>query len=151
MRSTSENSNVFITWDENYFGIYWRRVNFLFYFIVNTPMHTSDLMTNVIWQNMTIMGLCSVFKLWSAGETNGKSKSCYQNVPYILTKKMHINTWQFCSETEKLEDLKKKNWSGISIWGKQSNLKQGVKITWSCSFSQVKIAYPFTGWKCHFY
>ena len=30
------------------------------------------------------------------------------NVRYIITKKMHTKTWQFCSDTEKLEVLKKK-------------------------------------------
>ena len=52
---TSENLNVFITRDENCYGIHWKIVIFSFYFIVYTTMRTSDVITNVTKQNMNIM------------------------------------------------------------------------------------------------
>ena len=55
VRSTSENLNVFITRDENIYGIHHKRVDLFFYFIVYTQMGASDVITNVIKQNMNAM------------------------------------------------------------------------------------------------
>ena len=83
---------------------------FLFYCLhANARFWRHNKFTNKTW---TSCHRRSVLNMWSAGETKtkcfGKSKlSCYQNVPYSLTKKTHINTWLFSSETKKLEVIKK--------------------------------------------
>ena len=41
VQSTSENLNLFITWDVSFYGIHWKS-KFWFYFIVNMPMCVSD-------------------------------------------------------------------------------------------------------------
>ena len=52
---TSANLNVFITRDETFYGIHWKRSKFSFYFIVYTPMRVSDVITYVAKQNMNVM------------------------------------------------------------------------------------------------
>ena len=54
MLSKSENLNVFITHDENCYGIHVKRVNFLFNLL---PMCASNIITNVTKQNMNVMVL----------------------------------------------------------------------------------------------
>ena len=51
----SENFNVFITRDDNFLWYSLKKRKFSFYFIVYTPMPASDVITNVIKQNMNIM------------------------------------------------------------------------------------------------
>ena len=57
------NVSVFITRDQTLYAIHWKRVNFLFYFIVYTPMHARGVITNVSKQNMTAMALHSVLNM----------------------------------------------------------------------------------------
>ena len=55
VRSTSENLNVFIIGDENFYGILLKKSKYSFYFIVFTSMRVSDVISNVTKQNMNIM------------------------------------------------------------------------------------------------
>ena len=55
VRSTSENLNVFIPRDENFLWYSLKKRKFSFYFIVNTPMRVSDVISNVTKQNMNVM------------------------------------------------------------------------------------------------
>ena len=55
VRSKSDNSNVFITQDENVMVFTEKEYFFSFYFIVYTPMRVSDVITNVTKQNMNVM------------------------------------------------------------------------------------------------
>ena len=70
-----------------------KKSKFSFYFIVYTSMRVSDVISNVTKQNMNVMA--STLNRWR--NKNKKFRrikiTWYQNVPYILTKKMHTKTW----------------------------------------------------------
>ena len=51
----SENLNVFITRDENIYGIHWKKRVFSIIIIVYTPMRASDVINNVVKLNMNVM------------------------------------------------------------------------------------------------
>ena len=51
----SENFNVFITQDESFLWYSLKKSKFSFYFIVYMPMHTSDIINNVIKQNIKVL------------------------------------------------------------------------------------------------
>ena len=55
VRRTTVNLNVFITRDENFYGIHWKRVNFHFILLFTAPMRVSDVITDVTKQNMNVM------------------------------------------------------------------------------------------------
>ena len=63
-----------------------KKNNFSFYFIIYTPMRVSDVITNITKQNMNV--IASTFSAYLA-----LKRWSNQNIPYILTKKMHTNTW----------------------------------------------------------
>ena len=52
---TRENIDVFISLDDNIYGIHSKRVSFLFIFFVYMPMRVSGVITNVTKQNMNVM------------------------------------------------------------------------------------------------
>ena len=85
--------NVFITRDENFYGIHWKRVHFLpFYFY--TPMRVSDVISNVTKQNKT-------WTSWRQGTklrvrlslANARFASLLSKVMYLIKRKFKCLLW----------------------------------------------------------
>ena len=85
--------NVFITRDENFYGIHWKRVNFLLFYFY-TPMHVSDVISNVTKHNKT-------WTSWRQGTklrvrlslANARFASLLSKVMYIIKRKFKCLSW----------------------------------------------------------